>query len=134
MDPILYNKLLEELAETDEMPDEPGAFKRMGRQSIEEQEFEREFLEANDGVNPTKARVIKRLKPNPTMCEDCGRVCERGRTVETKMHYTLGKHWKSHCLECDLWLNPNTGIYDLARSQTAPVYRQWMKENKPKTS
>lgn len=63
----------------------------------------------NDSVGPE----IKRLKIQPVNCEDCGNTCANGRKLESKLHQTGKPHWRTRCVECNLYKDPVTGKFTI---------------------
>lgn len=132
MNDKLFRFLLEQVAETKPLPDDPNTHSGIIKTTVEEKQWEQQFLAANGGVNPTKAVMVDKIKPINSTCEDCGQICKFGREIAHKIHYTYAKHWKTHCKTCDRWKNPYTGDFELTRNQSATVYRRWLKsKNNP---
>jgi hypothetical protein len=71
----------------------------------------------NDNIAPE----IVKLKPQPTTCDDCGLHCATGRRVESKISITGTKHWRTKCLECNLYKDPATGEFTL-EPHRVPTY------------
>jgi len=57
---------------------------------------------------------IKKLKIQAKDCEDCGRHCENGRQVQSKLCVSGQKHWRTSCQTCGLYRDPATGKFSLA--------------------
>lgn len=121
MDDKEFKQRLSEVAEW-KIPDtsreiSPGLKKKRGRKSEEDkyqEEHQEVFLEIFNGVNPTYAPVITKLKCQPVCCDDCGKICSEGRKVEAKHYVTNGKpHWRKHCVTCEHFQNPYTGDFDI---------------------
>lgn len=109
-----------------------NAKRKRGRKSKEElyqEEHEEVFLDLFDGVNPTIAPLILKLKYNPTICEDCGKQCPTGCHKETKVYEANNKrHWRKRCVTCNLHENPYTKKYDLESSKASIVWNTWLKD------
>lgn len=141
MDDKLFKQKLSEVAEW-KIPDTPretslNAKKRRGRKSDEEkyqEEHEQVFMELFDGVNPTYAPMITKLKTQGCDCTDCGRFCDQGRRVEFKHFDTNGTpHWRGSCKTCGLWEDPYTGEFTLTSGTESSIkWQTFHKETKGK--
>jgi hypothetical protein len=103
-----------------------------GRPTNEEQyqdEHEQIFLEIFNGVNPTYTPQVTKVKIQPTVCNDCGRHCPEGRRQEIKFYNqpNHAPHRRERCLECNLYRDPDTGIYELKQGPAAQVFLNWAK-------
>lgn len=105
-----------------------------GRPSDEElyQEAHEEiFLDIYNGINPTTAPEILKLKPAECVCEDCGTICPSGRKKEKKLYETGEKrNWREKCLTCNKNKNPYTGKFDLTPSEAPHVWTDFLKDRK----
>ena len=124
-------KIPENLQETSN-----NAKKKRGRKSAEEQyqeAHEEIFLEMFDGVNPTHAPLLLKVKCRPTTCEDCGNHCPNGRKKEKKL-YKTGKdekrNWRERCVTCELHQNPFTGKFELNSTEASHVWTDWLRDRK----
>lgn len=108
---------------------------RPSNEDLYQEAHEEIFLEIFDGVNPTVPPQLIKLKNSAVNCEDCGRLCENGRLKETKRYVCNNKpHWRDHCMECNRWLNPYTGKFDLANSNVSVVWNSYMRDVKRRHS
>ena len=103
--------------------------KLKGRKSAEDsyqEEHEAVFLDLYNGINPTQQPQLVRIKPYPTECKACGKICENGCHQEKKM-YDLGgiKHWRERCLTCGMNQNPHTGKWDLDSKVASAIWANW---------
>ncbi len=110
--------------------------KKRGRKSAEDEYMEHReelFHEEFNGVNPTYAPMLVRVKRCGITCEDCGEYCANGREKEKKLYETGGKknsHWRERCLTCNKAKNPFTGKYDLSIQQASYVWAAYLRETK----
>ena len=137
MDDEEFRRRLSEVAEW-KLPDSPrdaslNAKKKRGRKSKEEQyqdEHQEVFMELFEGVNPTYAPLLTRVKYTPTTCE-CGRVCSSGCEKEAKLCKTKDKTiWKWKCKTCGLTQDPYTGEYTLNSQKASIVWNSFLRETK----
>lgn len=68
------------------------------------------------------------LPPEPHTCGDCNEHTITGYAQD--LRYCQGNLWtkghlKTHCKNCDRWLNPLTGKFDLERKEYATVYKNY---------
>ena len=133
-----FKKRLSEVAEW-EIPKTPretslNAKKKRGRKSNEEQYMElREeiFQEEFDGVNPTFAPMLTKVKRCGRDCEDCGNYCPNGRETEAKLQEKNGKRaWRKKCVTCGKFQNPFNGKYELTGSAASIKWNDFMRETK----
>lgn len=133
-----FRKKLSEVAEwkIPETPREAGTkpMKRRGRKSAEDEYMElREeiFYEEFNGVNPTYAPLLTKVKRCPVTCEDCGNECPNGRETEAKLQEKNGKKvWRKKCLTCNKFENPYTGEFTLTGSAASIKFNDFMRETK----
>lgn len=137
MDDAEFKRRLSEVAEW-KIPDTPreaslNAKKKRGRKSAEEQyqdEHEEVFLELFDGVNPTYAPMLTKVKHAVYSCE-CGRICLNGCQQEAKLYQTQGKNcWRIKCLTCGLTRDPYTGEFNLSSQKASVVWHSFLRETK----
>ena len=135
-----FKRRLTEVAEW-KIPDTPretslNAKKKRGRKSAEDEyqeQREEMFFEEFGGVNPTYAPMITKLKVQGCGCEDCGRFCTEGRTVETKQYESNNiKHWRKRCVTCDHSQNPYTQEFDLKSAEASAVWNIFLRDRKGK--
>jgi hypothetical protein len=137
MDDKEFRKRLSEVAEwtipETEQETSKNAKKKRGRKSAEEQyqeQHEEVFLEMFDGINPTKAPLLLKVKYIPYTCE-CGRVCTDGCQKEAKLYETkTGCHWKVKCKTCGMTQNPITGAFDLSPQKASVVWHSFLRDSK----
>jgi hypothetical protein len=86
--------------------------------------------------NPTLPPQIVKLKPLPTPCEHCDRICENGRGIDKRQYSVSGvTHWRQKCVCCNFYQNPYTGRFDLNGVASNKVWLQYIYEvlkKKPK--
>lgn len=85
-----------------------------------------EILERMEFKKPRDADAasypeLKRIRPVPTPCEDCGLTVE-DRRVTMSVRQTPVPHTRTVCSICQRYKNPNTGNYDLERAQIDAIY------------
>ena len=119
-----FLKRLSELAEWERPMTGPNGAKSLvkSKKNIEpeydefgeeiEQELESES-KINEGIGP----VITKLKPLVSVCPDCNKICEGGRRVESKLMTNPVNHWRTKCISCKSWKDPNTGKFNLNTNQ-----------------
>lgn len=138
MDEEEFRRRLSEVADW-EIPKTPRETslnnrKKRGRKSNEDEYMElREeiFHEEFDGINPTYAPMLTRVKRCGVTCDDCGQHCPDGRETEAKLH-TKGKKrvWRQKCLTCKKFQNPFTGEFNLTGCQASIKFNDFMRETK----
>jgi hypothetical protein len=75
------------------------------------------------------AQVLKQVLPqDPHPCGDCDEHTVTGHAQD--LRYCYGNDWtkthlKTHCKNCDRWLNPKTGKFDLERKEYANAYKEF---------
>jgi hypothetical protein len=70
---------------------------------------------------------IDRILPDDPMCEDCGKLCSMGRTVEYARVNVPVDHWRRQCKKCNLYYNPLTLKYDIDHSHKYPTaFREYL--------
>jgi hypothetical protein len=105
--------------------------RKMSEEELYQYEREKMFLEEFGGVNPTMPVMITKLKCQPVECTDCGRQCEQGRKVDIKMYKCNGvKHWREHCLVCDLTKNPYTDKFDLSTAEASIKWNYYFRDQR----
>ena len=65
--------------------------------------------------------VITQMKPKPSVCADCGKVCDD--CVKRCITWDFAKsRWNQRCLSCKRSLNHATGLFEYAakKSNTRP--------------
>ena len=97
-----------------------------------QEEHNKIFLEIFNGVNPTYAPEITKLKIQAVTCGDCGEICEQGRRTETK--FCAGgrnevAYRKERCVECNLYRDPATGKFTITAGRSTHIFAQWAKMN-----
>lgn len=65
--------------------------------------------------------VIKKIKPMPKQCEDCGLVVDK-RIVTFSCNSVPFPHWKESCKACNLWRNPDTNKFEFTYNQLSNYY------------
>lgn len=98
--------------------------RKRGRPSAEDlyqEQHQREFLDIHKG-NPTLPVVITKVKVAGSDCSDCGKWCEQGQRQELKKYLSPKPHWRKRCVNCNLFLNPETGKYDIEPTRATSVY------------
>lgn len=132
-----FKRKLSEVAEW-KLPDTPretslNQKKKRGRKSAEEKyqdEHEEIFLELFEGVNPTYAPMLLKIKHTPTTCE-CGRICTSGCEKEAKLYQTKsGNHWRVKCKTCNMTKDPYTGEFNLNPQKASVVWHSFLRETK----
>jgi hypothetical protein len=137
MDDKEFKRRLSEVAEwtipETEQETSNNAKKKRGRKTNEElyqEEHEQIFLEIFEGVNPTKAPLLLKIKYCPYNCE-CGRTCTDGCQKEAKLYQKSGKaHWRWKCKSCGMTQDPYTGEYSLSSQKASVVWHSFLKESK----
>lgn len=139
MDDELFKQKLSEVADW-RLPDTPretslNAKKRRGRKSAEEkyqEAHEETFLEMFEGVNPTYAPMLVKVKVQAVTCEDCGDHCANGRQVELKYYATKDKpHWRRKCVTCKHWENPVTKQFDIDNgTDSSIIWTDFLRDSK----
>jgi hypothetical protein len=104
-----------------------------GRPTSEDQyqeEHNKIFLEIFNGVNPTYAPEITKIKIQAVTCGDCGQICEQGRRTEIKFcgpGRNEMPYRKERCVECNLYRDPVTGEFSLSVAKATYVFAQHAK-------
>jgi hypothetical protein len=133
-----FKRRLSEVAEW-KLPDTPreaslNAKKKRGRKTNEEQyqdEHQEVFLELFNGVNPTYAPMLTKVKRCAVSCEDCGEHCPNGREKEARLQEKNGKGaWRQKCLTCNKFQNPFNGKFELTGSAASIKWNDFMRETK----
>jgi hypothetical protein len=141
MDEELFRKKLSEVADW-HIPtiSDGGNIKpknKRGRKTNEElyqQQHEEVFLELFNGKNPTVGPVVTKIHCQPTVCQDCDKICPNGRRKEIKFHKATRKekaHWRQKCLTCGLQKNPFTGDFDCNSQKAATYWYAWLHNKTP---
>jgi len=105
-----------------------------GRKTNEEkyqEEHEELFMEIFNGVNPTHHIQLKEVKYVPETCPDCQKVCVKGRCQEIKFYNNNPghiNHRRIRCKECNLYQNPETGVFDIPQGPAAQIFLNWAKK------
>lgn len=104
-----------------------------GRASVEDlyqEEHNKIFLEIFNGVNPTYAPEITKLKIQAVTCGECGELCEQGRRIEIKF-CPAGRnempYRKERCVECNLYRDPASGKFSVSVARATHVFAQHAK-------
>lgn len=63
----------------------------------------------------------------PSPCEDCNKDCEKLRVVNSRRNTNPAPYWRSQCSVCKMYLNPETGVYDLNQAQVRKYYQEKLK-------
>jgi hypothetical protein len=138
MDDEEFKRRLSEVAEWT-IPETPretslNAKKKRGRKSAEEKyqdEHQEVFMELFEGVNPTYAPLLTRVKRCAVTCDDCGEHCANGRTKEAKLQEKNGKAvWRQKCLTCKKYQNPFNGKFELTGPAASIKFNDFMRETK----
>lgn len=138
MDDAEFKRRLSEVAEW-KLPDTPretslNQKKKRGRKSAEEKyqdEHEEVFMELFEGVNPTYAPMLLKVKCQPTDCVKCGQHCPNGRQEEKKLYEAnKKKHWRTRCVTCGKTENPYTGKFDLTNGNASAVWNSFVRDTK----
>jgi hypothetical protein len=64
--------------------------------------------------------TLEKLKPVELACDGCNQVVV-DRTTELKIYTFPIKHWREYCNNCQMFKNPETGVFDI-KKQIAPSY------------
>jgi len=111
-----------------------AARKKRGRKTVEEKyqdEHEEVFMELFNGVNPTYAPMLTKVKRCATTCQDCGEHCANGREKEARLHQKNGKAaWRQKCLTCNKFQNPFNGKFELIGQAASIKWNDFMRETK----
>jgi hypothetical protein len=103
---------------------------RPSNEDLYQEEHNKIFLEIFNGVNPTYAPEITKLKIQAVTCGDCGEICEQGRRIEIKF-CAAGRnempYRKERCVECNLYRDPNTGKFSVSVARATHVFAQHAK-------
>jgi hypothetical protein len=99
-------------------------------EDLYQEEHNKIFLEIFNGVNPTYAPEITKVKRQAVTCGDCGEICEQGRRTETK--FCAGgrnemPYRKERCVECNLYRDPDTGKFTVNTGRATHVFAQHAK-------
>lgn len=104
---------------------------------IDEDENE-ESIEAAEPIeenktNPTLGPRVKAVKVRPTICDDCGKRCTKGRQTEAKVcENNNQRHWRETCLTCNKARNPYTGKFDVPTAAVSLVWHAYVRgHNQP---
>jgi hypothetical protein len=133
-----FKQKLSEVAEW-KLPDTPretslNQKKKRGRKSAEEKyqdEHQEVFLELFEGVNPTYAPMLTKVKRCAITCDDCGEHCPNGRNKEAKLQEKNGKAaWRQKCLTCNKYQNPFNGKFELTGQAASIKWNDFMRETK----
>ncbi len=77
---------------------------------------------------PNEPRIVEILPYDPA-CEDCGKICVLGRTVEHTLMPIPQTHWRSQCKVCGNYRDLSTGRYDIEHSHKyLAISRQHFKD------
>jgi len=83
--------------------------------------------------NPSAMIVITKMKAKPTVCADCGKVCDD--CVQRCITWDFKKSlWNQRCLSCKRSLNHTTGKFEYAAKKsnirpTDPATGKFLKEH-----
>lgn len=84
-------------------------------------------IKANKDDAPGSIRV-KNILPDDPMCEDCGKLCVTGRTVDHALIAVPETHWRAQCKACNNYFNPITLRYDINHShQYTAIFREYLR-------
>lgn len=99
--------------------------RRRGRPSIDEED--------QDINNITVPPQLIKIKTQPQVCEDCHKICDQPRNIESRCFEEVGiRHWRTRCLSCNLYRHPDTNEFTLNPSNSTMYFRQWCKQIKKK--
>jgi hypothetical protein len=88
-------------------------------------------LESSDSVNNTLALQLIKIKTEPEVCGDCGRVCDQPRRLESKQFTEYGvKHWRTRCLICNHFQHPETLQFTVKPSTSTQYFKVFIKRKK----
>ena len=103
---------------------------RPSSEDLYQEEHNKIFLEIFNGVNPTYAPEITKVKIQAVTCGDCGELCEQGRRTEIKF-CAAGRnempYRKERCVECNLYRDPDTGKFTVSTGRSTHVFAQHAK-------
>jgi hypothetical protein len=92
---------------------------------------EQEFMDIFEGVNPTVAPKVIRIKIQPVTCDDCGKHCPDGRRKEKKVYEANGnRHWREKCITCGMSQNPFTKQFDLTVAEASSRWANYWRDVK----
>ena len=92
---------------------------------------EQEFMDIFEGVNPTVAPKVIRIKIQPVTCDDCGKHCPDGHRKEKKVYEANGnKHWREKCITCGMSQNPFTKQFDLTVAEASSRWANYWRDVK----
>lgn len=70
---------------------------------------------------------VESILPDDPLCEDCGKLCIKGRTVDYTLVDICETHWRAQCKNCKLWRDPLTNRYDIDQSyRYLTAYKQFI--------
>lgn len=79
-------------------------------------------------INNTAAPEITRIKVPRSQCHNCGRQVNVACHTEKKFYHLMNRpHWREHCVTCDLWKNPYTGVFDVPSSNIGTIWNQYLR-------
>lgn len=123
MDDELFKQKLSEVADW-EIPitmesTEQGRENRRRKMAAEDQ----------DCYNATYPPKLLKVKIKPQNCEDCGRECPQGRTVDYKVMINKEnkRFTKRHCKVCGLHEDPYTGQFSLTGTEASVKWNSYVK-------
>lgn len=73
--------------------------------------------------DPDPFPAVVKIDPIAKQCEDCDLVVE-DRRIDVILSENPVRHWRRKCVNCNLFKNPDSGIYDLTTNQIINHYRQ----------
>lgn len=132
MDQETYLKLLSQVAEYTQKKIKPyKPYKPKGQEPSEpdvedQEELEESSVESHCEQNTTTPIELTRVIYQPSNCPDCGLAVECLKR-ERKQYEGGGRHWRDHCLNCDLTKHPKTGLYSLTRGEANRLYTTMQK-------
>ena len=90
-----------------------------------------QIITEQDLVNLTLAPEITSLKDLKTPCDSCGKINPNGQKIERKQYMTSNiKYWRSRCVTCGKYENPNTGKFDLTGTEATYQWNNLLRYKK----
>lgn len=104
---------------------------RPSKEELQEQQEEQHMYDLFNGVNPTQPPELTKIKPCETLCPNCHKSVVGNCHVEKRFVVTMKTpHWREHCLTCDHWRNPYTGVFDVKASDAGTVWGLYLRASK----
>lgn len=61
-------------------------------------------------------------------CDDCGKICENGRTLDIRKHEHADKKiWRKRCTACEQWQDPYTGEFNQNGMENMQVWNKYLR-------